>query len=298
MKNRPKHLFEFLLLRGLFVLMNLLPLRAALCAGWLIGRFMFSILRYRRAAALKRLEEVFGDRYDARERKQIAWISFRNLCFNAVEAARFHRLKPEGVRDMPLYEQLEQVRALHQEHGPLVFATAHIGNWDLGGVIGKLAGLPIFSIAKRQKNPLTDDLLNQTRNATGMEVVLNDSRVLQNVIRKLKAGEILAILPDVRVKESDLVVDFLGGRSSIGAGTAIFAQMAKCPIVPVVMVRQGWTQHQSKVLEPIFPDPSADKTADRARIMQELMSVLEKEIEARPEQYFWFNKRWVLDPVK
>lgn len=297
MKHSPKHIFEYVQLRALLGLANLLPLRAALALGWLIGRFFFSVLRYRRPQALARIEEVFGDRYPVKERKRIAWLSFRNLCFNAVEAARFHKLTSEDLKRMPLYEQMEQVQKFYRETGPLVFTTAHLGNWDLGGVAAKLDGLPIFSIARRQKNPLTDELLNKMRGATGMEVVLNDSRILQNVVKKLKGGEVLAILPDVRSKASNLQVDFLNGKASLGAGTALFAQMAKCPILPVVVLRKGWTRHEAKVFNPIRLNPEADKTEDRARIMQELVSVLDAEIQAHPEQYFWFNKRWVLDPA-
>ena len=298
MKHRPKHIFEYVMLRGLLGLVNILPLRAALFVGWLIGAFFFFVMRYRRNLALARLNVVFGDRFSARERKKIAWISFRNLCFNAVEAARFHKLTPEALQRMPLYEQMEQVQKIYRENGPMVFTTAHMGNWDLSGVAAKLDGLPIFSIARRQKNPLTDNLLNQMRNATGMEVVLNDSRILQNVVRKLKAGEVLAILPDVRSRESDLKVRFLNGTASLGAGTAIFAQMAKCPILPVMVFRNGWTRHEAKVFDLIRPNPEADKAEDRARIMQELLSVLDAEIQAHPEQYFWFNKRWVLNPAR
>lgn len=298
MTHSPKHFIEYLLLRGLLGLANLLPLRFALAIGWLIGRFFFSGMRWRRDKADERLEEIFGDRYTPGERRQIAWTSFRNLCFNAVEAARFHKLTSEQIRTMPLYQSIDQIHQKYKADGPLIVATAHMGNWDLAGVASKLDGLPIFSIARRQKNPLTDGLLNKMRNATGMEVVLNDSRILQNVVRKLKKGGVLAILPDVRQKGSDIQVDFLNGKASLGAGTALFAQMAPCPIIPVLLTRRGWTEHDCTVLDPIVPDPTADKKEDRARIMQELLSVLNREILANPEQYFWFNKRWVLDPVK
>ena len=297
MKHRPKHIFEYIVLRFWLGLATLLPLRIALAIGWLMGRFFFSVMRWRRNLAIARIEQVFGNRYTPAQRKRIAWISFRNLCFNAIEAARFHKLTLEQVRQMPLYPDMKRVHELHNQHGPLVFATAHMGNWDLAGVAGKLDGLPVFSIARRQKNPLTDAYLNKVRNATGMEVVLNDSRVLQNVVKKLKKGEVLAILPDVRQKQSDVQVDFLNGKASLGAGTALFAQMAKCPVVPVLVRRRGWTQHESVLFNPILPDPSADKKEDRARIMQELISALDTEIQAHPEQYFWFNKRWVLNPA-
>lgn len=284
------------MLRGLFGVVNLLPLRAALGVGWLIGAFFFFVLRYRAVEAQRRIGQVFGDTCIAGERRRIAWHSFRNICFNAVEAARFGKLTPDAVRAMPLYTQLQQVKEFHREHGPMVFATAHMGNWDLAGVAAKLDGMPIFSIARRQKNPLTDDLLNQMRNATGMDVVLNDSRILQNVVRRLKGGEVLAILPDVRSRDSNVTVDFLGGQSNLGPGTAIFAQMAKCPILPVAVIRNGWTRHEAKVFDPISPDPNADKAADRLRIMQEVISVFDQLIREHPEQYFWFNKRWVLNP--
>lgn len=297
MKHRPKHIVEYLLLRFLIGIVNILSLRAALAVGWLLGSFFFYVLRWRRDEAERRLEEVFGERFTPVERRRIAWLSFRNICFNAVEAARFKNMKPEQIDRMPLGQQIKKVKQFYDEHGPLVLATIHMGNWDLAGVASRFEELPIFSIARRQKNPLTDELLNRMRGATGMDVVLNDSRVLQNVVRRLKNGDVLAILPDVRSRTKALSIDFLGGQANLGPGTAIFAQMAKCPIIPVVLTRNGWTQHDCTVFDPIVPDPSKNKTEERERIMQELISLFDREITKQPEQYFWFNKRWVLDPA-
>jgi KDO2-lipid IV(A) lauroyltransferase len=298
MKNRTKHRFEYVMLRILFVVVNLLPLRAALSVGWLIGLFFFYGLGYRRINAEERLKQVFGDRFTAKERRRIAWLSFRNICFNAVEAARFGKLTPEKLERMPLYTGIVAMQEIYQKDGAFIFSTVHMGNWDLAGAACKLAGIPVFSIARRQKNPLTDDLLNRMRSATGMDVVLNDSTVLRNVVRRLKASEVLAILPDVRSGTEALAIDFLGGKANLGAGVALFAQMANCPIYPAVLLRRGWTHHEYKVFDPIFPDPSLDKKEDWQRMMQKLVSIFDAEIHAHPEQYFWFNKRWVLDPIK
>ncbi len=298
MKHRTKHIFEYVMLRGLRGIVNVLPLRPALALGWLIGAFFFYVLRFRREKAESRLKQVFGDRFTARERRRIAWLSFRNICFNAVEAARFKKLTMEKLKKTALYPGIVAMQETYRKNGAFIFATAHMGNWDLGGVACKLAGIPVFSIARRQKNPLTDELLNQMRNATGMDVVLNDSRILQNVVRRLKAGEVLAILPDVRSGTEALAIDFLGGQANLGAGAALFAQMARCPIYPVALLRRGWTHHEYKVFDPIFPDPSADKKEDWQRMMQALVSIFDAEIHAHPEQYFWFNKRWVLDQIQ
>jgi Kdo2-lipid IVA lauroyltransferase/acyltransferase len=298
MKHRPKHIVEYILLRALLGIVNILPLRIARSIGWTIGALFFYVFRFRAVEAQRRLEEVYGDRFSPKERKKIAWISFRNICFNAIEAARFSKMTTEQVQQMPLYQTLDKILQHHQNEGPLIVATAHMGNWDLAGVASQLIGLPVFSIARRQSNPLTDELLNQMRNATGMEVVLNDSRVLQNVVRKLKKGGVLAILPDVRSRKKALSIDFLGGQANLGAGTALFAQMAKCPIIPVVLTRRGWAQHEGTAFDLIIPDPSKDKKEEHHRMMQELATVFTDAIAQQPEQYFWFNKRWVLDPLK
>jgi Kdo2-lipid IVA lauroyltransferase/acyltransferase len=298
MNHRINHTAEYIMLRGLRVIVNILPLRAALALGWLIGKFLFHGLRFRRDKAESRLKQVFGDRFTAKERQRIAWLSFRNICFNAVEAARFGKLTPEKLQKMPLYSGIVSMQEIYRKNGAFIFSTAHMGNWDLGGIACKLAGIPVFSIARRQKNPLTDELLNKMRNATGMEVVLNDSKILKNVVRRLKDGEVLAILPDVRSATEALSIDFLGGQANLGAGAALFAQMANCPIYPVALIRRGWTHHEYKVFDPIFPDPSLDKKEDWQRMMQQLVSIFDAEIRANPEQYFWFNKRWVLDPIR
>jgi KDO2-lipid IV(A) lauroyltransferase len=296
MKQEHKHLIEYHLLKGLFRLLRLLPESAALALGWLLAAFMFHVLRWRTAMVDQRLQEVFGDRFDARRRRRIAWLSLRNLCFNVVDAARFEKLTEQRMRQLPMNDTVTRLVEIHREKGPFVMAVPHMGDWDLFGVAFRLGGLPLFSIAQRQKNPLTNDLLVQLRGTTGMDSVLNDEHLVRKVVQRLKAGQVLAILPDVRARTKAFDIRFLNGRANLGAGVALFGQMARCPIYPVVFTRQGWTHHEGRVLPPIQADPTVDKKIDRERILQEVVSALDEQIQAHPEQYFWYNKRWVLDP--
>lgn len=298
MKYRMKHYLEYAAARFLCAVARGLPLRLALVLGWLIAWFYFHVLRFRRTKALERIAAVFGDRYSPAQRRRIAWISFRNLCFNAVEAARFQKLTEEQVKKMPLYGVIDEIFQMYRREGPMIFTTIHMGNWELGGVAGRAAGLPIFSLARRQKNPLTDRMLNQMREATGMEVLFTDSKVMQNVVRRMKKGGVFAILPDVSSRAEALSLDFLNGKANLSAGAARFAKATGCPIVPFVLMRRGWTQHVCKRLAPVYPDPACDRKTDRKRMMQELASQFDAEIQAHPEQYFWFNKRWVMTQYK
>jgi lauroyl/myristoyl acyltransferase len=41
-----------------------------------------------------------------------------------------------------------------------------------------------------------------------------------------------------------------------------------------------------------------DKREDWRRMTQAIFSDIEQAIMADPEQWFWFNKRWILDPIE
>ena len=299
MKHRPKHIVEYVLLVMASGLIRLLPLRVALALGWLVAACMHNLGRFRKEEAHRRLRLVFGDRFTKKEIRRIAWLSWRNLCFNAVEAIRFPKLTIKDVKKQPLAQEAPRLlQALEKEEHGYIFATIHMGNWDMAGVTADLMGLPIFSIARRQKNPLTDAYLNKARNAFNMEIILNDSKVLKGVIRRIKAGKVLAILPDVRSRTAALKINFLNGEANLGAGSALFARQCNCPIYPAVVRRVGWTKHTCHFFEPIHPDPSLDKKEDYERMMRLMMAHFDAEIRKAPEQYFWYNKRWILDPIK
>ncbi len=300
MAHRLKHRIEYVALLLAFKLLCLLPHRIALMHAWLAAWISHRIFRFRADEARRRVRSVLGEGPSESEIERIAWISWRNLCFNVVEMARFPLMdrKRIGKTVESFDESIDMVERLLEENGGLILGTMHFGNWELGARAIQLAELPIFVIARRQKNPLTDDLLLKTRGRAGMEVVLNDSRVMQNIIRRIRDGQIFAILPDVRTNTPALDIEFLGGRANIGGGMAMFARQANLPIVPAYGTRKGWRRHAWTLLPPVYPDQDLDKREDWRRMTQEVMSQFSDAIMKNPEQYFWYNKRWVLDPLE
>lgn len=299
MRYRPKHILEYVVLRMFAGLVVLLPHRLAMAAGWGVAFVGHHLVGFRRAEAHRRIRLVLGVDLSPARVRRIAWISWRNLCFNAIENIRMHRLGPDWIRrHTNFFEALPVLqRAVAEGHGALA-ALPHSGNWDLAGVAAHRFGLPMFFIARRQKNPLTDAYLNARRGVTGVTTVLNDAFVLRNVIRLLRQGQCLAILPDVRARTPALAIPFLGGDANLGAGVAMFARSAGAPILPAFVRREGWFRQHLEFFEPIRPDPQMEKHADWTRMMETLMRRLDEQIRRHPEQYFWFNKRWVLDPIE
>jgi KDO2-lipid IV(A) lauroyltransferase len=297
MKYRPKHIAEYVLLRGVTGAFLVLPHRVALLIAWLLALVTFHLIRFRRAEAERRIRSVFGDRFDRRQVRRIAWISLRNFFFNTAELARLPRVTPAWIRRVAKLEGLETLQAVMAEGKGVILAVPHMGNWDLAAVGVRMLGPPVFIITADQRNPLVNAYMHGVRRDTGMEVMVRGTHVLRHAVQRIRKGGFLAILPDLRSKTPALDIEFLGGRANLPEGMALFAHMAGAPVYPAVMSRVGWTRHHWRLREPVMPNPSADRAADLKRVTQEVVSVLDRAIREEPEQFFWYNKRWVLDPL-
>jgi KDO2-lipid IV(A) lauroyltransferase len=296
LKYKPSHIAEYTALILTAGLIRLLPLRAALALGWCFAAGTHFLGRIHVARTRKRIRQVFGGRLSEQRVRQTAWLAWRNLCFNAVEALRFANLTPEKVRRQPLAGLESSLKnALADCENGFILATPHMGNWEMAGITADLLGIPLFVIVRKQKNPLIDSYINRMRRTFRMEVLHRESRMWKQVVDRINQGKVLAVLPDIGVRAKGTTVDYLNGRACIAPGAARFAQMARCPVYPVVVRRIGWTKHDAVLLKPIVPDPSAEKKEDEQRIMQEIMTAFTREILQTPEQYFWYNKRWVLN---
>jgi lauroyl/myristoyl acyltransferase len=294
-KHRPIHIAEYIALVTIAGLIRALPFRAALALGWVVAAGTHFIGRVNVERTHERLREVCGDDCPKRTIRQIAWISWRNLFFNGIEALRFSKLTLEDIRSQPMAVIEPEIKRIVADCPEgFILATPHMGNWELAGVSADLIGVPLFVVARKQKNPLIDGYINKMRSTFGMEVIFKEAREWKGIIDRIKSGHVMAILPDIGVRAKGVTVPFMNGKATIAPGAARFSHLANCPIYPAIMRRVGWTQHACVILEPIRPDALVDKDADHFRIMEELMSELSKEILKTPEQYFWYNKRWVI----
>ena len=282
-------------------MLNLLPYRLALTVGWLGARVAFHLIRFRRREAERRIRSVFGPAISARRVRAIAWISLRNIIFNAIEIMRAHTIDKDWVdRHIPDFgREIPVVHDLLKQHHGVVIAVPHSGNWDLAGWACNRYGVPMFSVAAKQKNPLVNDWMNRQRES-GMTVLERGGggAMFKQMLKLLRSGNVLAILPDVRMKTPDLELPFLGGTINAGRGMAMFAIAAQVPIVPAIFRREGWTKHIFTRLPTLYPDPARPKEEDAKRLMEAVLRAVDQAIRETPEQWFWYNKRWVLTPVK
>ena len=288
---------EYFLLRFFCALVNVIPYALAMALARGFGWIGFHVIRFKRARTLERIRSVFPEK-SLRECRVIAVRSLQNVLQTGVEMMRAPKLDrawmDRYVKDGSHYKGLLQ--EFVDEGKGVVIMVPHSGNWYMAAWAMAKYGLPLFAIAARQRNPKLNAWMN--RQYGDIEVLDRDNRsTLIQIHQRLRDGRAFAILPDLRVRNPDVEVDFLGGRANVSHAGAAFAVNCGCPIVLAVMTRENG-RHVFHYLKALRPDPAADKKEETRRLTREALKLLSDEIVKHPGDWYWYNKRWILEPVK
>ena len=289
--------FEYGALRFFCGVVRLVPYRAAMKIAGFLGWLVTDVFALKRQRTMERLRGVFPEKGDA-ELRRIARLSFTNLLQTGVEMIRAPYLDrawmDRYIQDGQLYK--DKLQAYVDEGRGVVIMVPHSGNWYMAAWSMAKYGLPLVSIAAKQRNPKIDAWMK--RQYGDIEVLDRGSaRTLVDIKERLNAGRAFAILPDLRVPQPDVEVDFLGGKATVSHAGAFFAVKCGSPLVVAMMRREGG-KHVFDHIATLRPNPdAADKREEAARLTREAMALLSRGVMAHPEQWFWYNKRWILQPV-
>ena len=289
---------EYAALRCACALVNAVPYPAAMWLADALAFFAVRCLGFKRARTVERIRSVFPGKSPA-ECRAIAVRSLANVLKTAVEMIRAPKLTSawmdRHVVDGRLYK--DRLQEYVDEGKGVVIMVPHSGNWYMAAWAMAAYGLPLFAIAARQRNPKIDAWMK--RQYGSVEVLERGSaRTLVEIKEKLRAGRAFAILPDLRVPHPDVEVDFLGGKANVSHAGAMFAVRCGSPIIVAMMRREGG-RHVFDHIGTLRPDPAAtDRKAEAARLTREAMSMIDVRLKEHPEDWYWYNKRWILQPVE
>ncbi len=298
MKKNPVQInLEYALLRGACALVNALPYRLAMGLAKGVGIFAFDILRFKRSRTLGRIRGVFSEK-SGKECRAIARKSLVNILQIAIEMIRAPYLN-QGWMDKYVIsgrfykEKLETF--LTNGRGAVVMVP-HSGNWYMAAWSMAKYGIRLCAIAAKQRNPKIDAWMK--RQYGDFDVVERGrAKTLVDIKEAILNGRVFAILPDLRVPQPDVEVDFLGGKANVSHAGAMFAVACEVPLIVAAMRRKGG-KHEFVHLGTLYPDKNAaDKRAESARLTCEAFKLLDNEVKSHPEQWFWYNKRWILQPL-
>lgn len=116
---------------------------------------------------------------------------------------------------------------------------------------------------------------------------------LRPAIRHLRAGGLLWFAPDQETRRGDSVfVPFFGQPAYSLTSTHQLARLSGAAVLPLFHERLDDGRYRLEIGPPLQDFPTRDATADTARVME----LLESLIRRRPEQYLWLHQRFKRQP--
>jgi len=223
--------------------------------------------------------------------RQIVDGVFRSIARLLVTFARFPSIGRDNLARWIRLEGGEHVAdAIRQGRGVL-FATAHLGNWELSAYAHALLASPMNVIVRPLDNPLIDALVERRRALSGNRLVLKKD-FARVILKALAANEAVGILIDQNASlENGVFIDFFGIPACAASGFAKLAAHSGAAVIPGFAL---WSEKERRYVLRFYPPLTI--SGDAARDTQLLQSSLEEVIRAYPDQWLWIHRRWKTRP--
>lgn len=278
------------LIRAILFLVSLLPLPVARASGACVGQIVWWLKSRGAGTAVTNLSICFPQLTEA-EIKALAAKSMRHWGMTLMEIPVVWR---KGVGSLGWITETRGLDRLQQAldagKGAMI-VSPHLGNWELVGYWAGTQGA-ITTLYQPPRRFNLDDLLRHVRSKTGATLVPTNARGISSLIKALKRGELIGVLPDMEPEtQGGVFAPFFGVQALTmtlihnlvkRTGAAVFVGFAR-------RVPGGFT------MEFVEPDPGI-AAEDPETSVAALNRAIEILVESAPEQYQWEYKRFKRRP--
>ncbi|EAR62855.1 LpxL/LpxP family Kdo(2)-lipid IV(A) lauroyl/palmitoleoyl acyltransferase [Neptuniibacter caesariensis] len=274
---------------GLLRLIALLPFKAGLAVGRMIGTILYYLIAKRRRVTEVNAALCFPDLSDE-QREHFVKDVFKNNGIGIIETAWSYwgNHKSLGKRTQFIgFEILEE--ALAKGKG-VVLLGAHYSHLDLGGMLFSLYGKPLVSMYRQHNNPLMEKVISQGRARFSTPV---ERKKLREIVRLLRKNEIVWYGPDQDFgRKGAVFVPFFGQTAATITATSKMVGFNDSPILSLQQRRAEDDSGYIIEIARVDGFPSGDETED-ARLMN---LAIEEGVRKAPSQYMWVHKRFKTQP--
>lgn len=267
-------------------LVSIFPRIIAYKIGLFLANLQFLFSKKDRNAVINNLKIIFPNENDKIIQKKAKGV-FVNFALYLVEFFRFSEVDPEFVKKHFEIKGEEFLKEAIKNGKGGIILTAHIGNWELGGMAVALSGYPLIVIALDHKNPKVNHFFRKRRESKSIEVVSLGVAV-RKCYEGLRKNKFVAILGDRDFSNTGYPLSFLNKIKKIPRGPAALALRTGALIIPVFCIRQGLDRI---VVECFKPIKISDKTTE-IEIIQEYTKIIEGQIRKYPSQWLMFREFW------
>jgi len=205
--------------------------------------------------------------------------------------SRFPSITRDNVSKWIRYDGLEHFLEAKQRGKGVLFATAHMGNWELSAYAHSLMTEPMHVVVRALDNPYIDRVVEERRALSG-NTIIHKKDAARAILRALGRNEAVGILIDQNASlDEGVFVDFFGVAASAGVAFARIANHTGAAVIPGFAL---WSEPEGRYILKFYPilEMTGDERADTARIHNHLEAVIRE----YPDQWLWIHRRWKTRP--
>ena len=216
---------------------------------------------------------------------------FRSIARLLVSVAKFPAIRRENLHEWIRFEGAEHVQAALAEGRGVLFATAHLGNWELSAYAHALMASPMHVVVRPLDNPLIDRLVERRRSLSGNRLMFKTDSA-RAILKALAANQAVGVLIDQNAAvDSGVFTRFFGVPACSNPGFAKLAARSGAAVIPGFAI---WSEAEGRYVLRFYPP--VPMTGDAARDTQALQTKLEQVIRDYPDQWLWIHRRWKTRP--
>jgi KDO2-lipid IV(A) lauroyltransferase len=216
---------------------------------------------------------------------------FHSIARILVSFAKFPSITQDNLHRWIRLEGGEHFAAAQRAGKGVLFATAHLGNWELSAFAHAVLAEPMNVVVRPLDNPLIDAMVERRRALTGNRPI-GKRDFARGILKALHANQAVGILIDQNESlDTGVFVDFFGIQACANPGFARMAAHSGAAVLPGFAL---WEPAERcfvlRFYEPI--EMTGDAVADTQKLQRFLESVIRK----YPDQWLWIHRRWKTRP--
>ena len=267
-------------------------------ARWVIALVMAIYPAPKRAIA-RNLARLLGAPPDSRRVRRAVREMLHHFAYSWVDLFRFGQLPAARLVELldgADLSALEPLRRARDEGRRQILVTAHLGNWELGGVLASQAGLPLAVVYVPDAFGEAERFRGRFRAAgdvTEIPLDLDDRLAGLPVLRAFDAGRVVALQGDRDFNDRGVAVPFLGAPARLPLGPFLLARMTGATLVPVFVAYTPELRITVELGAPIAVARTEDRARDAREALELWLEVLAGALRRWPTQWYTFYDYWL-----
>ncbi len=257
-----------------------------------LAHLAYLIDKRHRKIAFTNLDFAFENSLSKEEKTKIVKRCYKNLVYNLADFVKNQGINKEELKQKVKVKNEHYVKEAEKSGKKIIFITAHYGNWELTGLYTGAFYGPITTVGRVLDSKVMNEILKKNREQFDIKIV-DKMGAMKTLIKDIKSGRRLGLLVDQNTASNEgELIEFFGKEARHTPAAAIIARKFDALIIPVFITTNDFKKYTLTFYKPIETPKTQNAKEDILKSVQEQAKITEKVIREKPEEWFWFHRRW------